>query len=165
MPLAEALPMVEDATMADVSIALKVVMAAHGREMDPGRIKTVAMLILDQGWKRAELEAASRVLASDPGLRDTLRYGGTITPADFETVRRADEKTVGEGEDKRVIVTRSGFALKVARARLYDYAEAMGIWRAAGESGPFGTDSGRYPDAMFEAVKVEGQERVMWRFA
>lgn len=161
----EAAPLMEAATMADVATALQVVMAGHGREMDAGRIKTVAMLILDQGWKRAELEQASRVLASDPELRRDLRFGDTLGSSHFEGVRQADEKTVGEGDDKRVIVTKSGFALRVARARLYDYAEAMGLWRAAGEPGPFGTDGGRYPDAMFEAVKVEGQERVMWRFA
>src|SRR5690606_36869693 len=82
----------EDAAMADVAQALAMVMAAHGRSMDEGRIKTVALLVADQGWKRAELMQAARILASDPKVRDHLRYGGTISPADFEELRRPQER-------------------------------------------------------------------------
>lgn len=158
----QAAPLIEDATMADVAQALEMVMAGHGRSMDEGRIKTVALLVLDQGWKRAELQAAARVLANDPEVRDHLRYGGTISSADFEAVRRGDERRErGEdGEPDRVITTLRGYALKVRRNRLYTHPEAFGLWVAAGQPGSFSDAVQRdgalktYPDSMFTVVEA-----------
>lgn len=163
----EAAPMLEDATMADVAGALETVMAGHGRSMDAGRIKTVAVLVLRQGWKRAALREAAEILANSPAVRDELRYGGTLGSSHFQELLDGDSREVGEGEDKRVVVTRSGFALQVARQRLYGYDEAFGMWSASGQQRAF-SDAKRpdgsmveYPDAMFTVVDVDGQ--VWWR--
>ena len=134
------------------------------------RIRETAEVLASaaEPWSVAALREAARALASSPELDDKIRYGRPITPADFERVRRGDEKRVGEGDEMRVITTRSGYALKVARAKLYTYAEALGIWKSAGEPGVF-SDARRptdgtliaYPDAMFAICTVDGQ--TFWR--
>lgn len=133
------------------------------------RINEQARILAVTGWTSSMLKATIPALAVSPELDDKIRYGRPITAADFERVRRngySETKVRDEADGvstERVLVTRSGYALRVARARLYDYAEAMGLWRAGGEVGHFSTDHGRYPDGMFEAVKIEGKDKPMWR--
>lgn len=161
----EAAAMMEAATVDDALDALAAVMGALGHRMDAGRIQTVALVVADQGWTKAELRAATRALASSPALRDHIRYGGTITPADFEAARTSEERTVGEGEERRQIITIRGYALTVRRGRLYRHAEAFALWQQMGEPGRF-SDSlqQRYADSAFEAVRVEGDEAIRFRF-
>lgn len=127
--------------------------------------ETAAVLASAQPpWSRAALQEAGRALASDPTLDDKVRYGRPITPADFERQRRGDERAErGEDGEERVITTLRGFALKVARAKLYSFAEAKGLWEAAGEPGVL-SDARRpdgtlavYADAMFTPVVAGGQ--------
>lgn len=157
---AEAEPYIADATLADVAEALKAVMAAHGRAMDAGRIKTVALIVVDQGWKRAELTAVTRVLASSPAVRDNLRYGGTLSPADFEEVRRIEpQDTRLDEHTERTVTTVSGYAIKVRRERLMSYGEMMSLWHATGgQGGPWPTTAD-----FAEAVHVEGEDKPRWR--
>ena len=161
----EAAARTEPATVEDAEDALALVMGALGHRMDPGRIATVALILAGSGWTRAELDAAARVLAVSPKLRDALRYGGTLTPADFEDVRRGEERTERDEEgEERVITTLRGYALRVKRERLFTYAEAMGVWTSAGSPGRFGDSvQAEYADAMFTPVRVEGQEKPLWR--
>lgn len=156
----EAAPLTQRATLDDAEAAIGIVMGALGHRMDAGRIATVAMILAASDWTPAELNEAAKVLATDPKLRDSLRYGGTITPADFEDVRRGEETDDGE----RTITTIRGYALRVKRERLMDYQEAMGLWTAAGCPGVFGNALGaRFDGAMFEPVVVEGEGRPRWR--
>lgn len=156
----EALPLMQRATVEDAEAAVGVVMAALGHAMEPDRIATVAMIVASTDWMQAELVEAARALAVDPKLRDSLRYGGTITPADFEDVRRGTETK----DEDRILTTISGFALRVRRQRLYTYAEAFGLWNAAGAVGPLADSfDATCSGAMFEPVRVEGEDKPRWR--
>lgn len=143
--------MTEPATVHDAAQALGAVMSALGHEMAADRIRFVAEVVAAGDWTRAEIRAAVNVLARDTKLRDHIRYGGTITPADFEGARAGEERVEegGVGEPDRVITTLRGYALKVRRARLYDHAEAFGLWNTAGQ-----------PGALSDAVRTDGTLRV-----
>lgn len=123
------------------------------------RLYETAEILACGGWTLAEIRAAARLLASSPDLDDKIRYGRPITAADFERVRRDGEteakRTDREGVD-RVLITRTGFALKVAQARLYTRGEAFALWEAGGSWGTF-SDSfqKRHADSMFFPVAVE----------
>lgn len=159
--------MVERATVSDAVEAVAAVMSALGHEMAPDRIRFVAEVVAAGDWTRAEVRAAVNVLARDTKLRDHVRYGGTITPADFEGARAGEERTERgvDGEPDRVITTLRGYALKVRQSRLYTAREMMDLWRAAGEPKP--NCDGILPDgrveekpgAMFTVVEVEGLGR------
>lgn len=136
-----------------------------------GRVHEAAVVLAtaEPSWSRAALKAAGRALARDPNLDDKLRYGRPITPADFERQRMGTEQKYRDEEtgEERVITTHRGFALKVARSKLYTHPEAFGLWSAAGCPGSF-SEARRhdgtlatYPDAMFTVVDVDGV--IHWR--
>ncbi|MEO1633030.1 MAG: hypothetical protein AAFU38_19840, partial [Bacteroidota bacterium] len=146
-------PMLTPATREDAEEAVMLVAGLLGHAVAPLRLNDLAPVIAAQGWTVAEINMAARVLASDPKLRDHIRFGGTITPADFAEVRKGQETTVGYDDDRRVVTTLSGFALQVRRSRLYGHAEALALWKAAGEPGRFANSRQfTYPDAMFDLV-------------
>ena len=159
--------MVETATLDDAMDAVGAVMSALGHEMAAERIRFVAEVVAAGDWTRAEIRAAVNVLARSTKLRDHIRFGGTITPADFEGARVGEERTErGEaGEPDRVITTLRGYAMKVRQNRLYTHAEAFGLWSAAGQPGSFSDavaadgDLRSYRDSMFTVVSVEGTGR------
>lgn len=157
----------ERATVQDAEEAVVAVMSALGHEMAPDRIGYVAEIVAAGDWTRAEIRATVNVLARDTKLRDHIRFGGTITPADFEGARSGEDRTErgADGGPDRVITTLRGFALKVRRNRLYSFAEARGLWDAAGQPGKLsdhvladGTLKVE-PTAMFTVVEVEGTGR------
>ena len=139
------------------------------------RVTETAAVLAASGWTVAMLRAAGRVLATSPQLDDKIRYGRPVTAADFERVRQDGlevSRTRDESGDglavERVIVTRTGYALKVAAAKLYSRHEAFGLWEASGSPGRF-SDAIRadgsltdYPDAMFTLRRVEGAARPSW---
>lgn len=122
-------------------------------------VAEVAEILACSDWTVSQIRAAGRLLASSPDLDDKIRYGRPINAADFERVRR-DGKSEGKGQDahgvERTIVTRSGFAFKVAQAKLYGREEAFGLWEASGGRGRF-SDSFQvaYLDSMFAPVRVD----------
>lgn len=134
---ASASDMATPATADDALVALGHVSAALGHVLQADRMDYLAEIIASGDWTRAELRAAVGVLSRSTTLRDAIRFGRTITPADFEEARRGDERTARDAEDgtERVVVTLRGFALKVRQARLYTQPEALALWRAMGEPG------------------------------
>src|SRR5690606_26150155 len=129
----------------------------------------VVLATAEPSWSVRALRESVRALARDPRLDDKLRFGRPITPADFERQRAGEERVHRDEEtgEERVITTLRGFALKVAKSKLYTHAEAFGLWNAAGQPGTF-SDARRadgtlaiYPDSMFTVVSVDGEIR--WR--
>jgi hypothetical protein len=135
------------------------------------RVNEQAHLLATGGWTPSMLRATTIGLAQDPDVDAKVRYGRCLGAVDFERVRRRGlaERTVREDDGlgtvvERLIVTRSGFALKVAAAKLYTAAEMMDVWRAGGERGrncdgvrPDGTVR-PYDDAMFTPVSVVAED-------
>ena len=136
------------------------------------RIAEQAQILASGGWTASMVKATTIGLAQSPELDDKIRFGRPIGAVDFERVRRKGlaERTVRDDDGygtftERVITTRSGFALKVAAAKLYTAPEMLALWRAAGEIGR-NCDGIRqdgtvavYEDAMFTPVEVEGVGR------
>lgn len=114
----------------------------QGHRMEQDRIETLAQALADpaEGWTVPELDAASRELGRDPEVRAAIRFGGTqggtISLADFEAAR-SDERGAG--------------GRRIARQRLFTYAEALARWQRAGEPGTF-------PSSMFEVVARRGED-------
>ena len=55
-------------------------------DMEPDRLKALVEYISVQGWSAEQLAHAADVLPRDQKLDEKIRYGGRITPADFERV-------------------------------------------------------------------------------
>lgn len=55
-------------------------------EMEPTRLRALVEYIADQKWTSADLALAADCLPRDDYLDAKVRYGGCITPADFERV-------------------------------------------------------------------------------
>jgi len=132
------------------------------------RIDEQARILAASGWTPAMLHATTIGLAQSPELDDKVRYGRPITVADFERVRRRGEterRVREDGDDgmvvERVITTRSGYALKVAAAKLYTAPEMLALWRAGGEVGrncdgiSAEGEVTPYADAMFTPVRLD----------
>lgn len=96
--------------------------ALHGTGMDEDRIETLAEALADpaEDWTVTELEAAAREVGRSPEVRDAIRFGRTISLADFEAAR-SDER----GEAGR----------RIAKQRLFSHASALARWQRAGEPG------------------------------
>ena len=106
--------------------------ALHGHEASAERVATLAAALSDpeERWTQPELEAAARALARCPRLGEAIRYGRTVTLADFERMRTGD---AGAG-----------------RERLVGYYEALRQWQRAGSPG-------RFPGSLFEVVARRGE--------
>lgn len=159
--------MATPATVEDCVGAVSMVASAVACTLDADRVAMLAEIVAGGDWTRAELRAAVGVLARSTDLRDALRYGRTLTAADFEEARAGQARKVRDDEtgEERVIVTLKGYALKVRQARLYTHAEALALWTSAGAPGvladAFRTDGtlAVYPNSMFTAVDAEGVGR------
>lgn len=181
VPRAEAADLLP-ASAQDVATALMAVLGsmglgpAHERDADDfvRRVEETAAILASAGWTLAQIREAARALAMSPELDDKIRYGRPVTAADFERVRRSGLEMTTERVRldgvvrERVVVTRTGFALKVDALKLYTAAEAYGIWQAAGEPGTFADGVplplepealSSHDDAMFTAVEIPGVGR------
>lgn len=107
--------------------AIDQVTLSMGIAISAERQAAMALALLSESYTEAEIQMAARDLCSDTVLDDKLRFGYTLTPADF----------------KRVIMGAGGEA---ARSKLYTHAEAL-AWR----------DRHGRTDWPFERVDVEGK--------
>lgn len=146
--------MTQAATVEQALEAVTVVCAGQGIELGEERLATVAMMVAAAGWKAAELREAAQVLALDPDLRDSVRYGRTLSPADFEAVRQGRVRRTEDGE----VTEHTAASRRIARARLMSFNEARAAWQRMGSPGRF-SDSRTvgYPDSAFEVVDVDGK--------
>lgn len=55
-------------------------------DMDGDRLRALVEYVSDQDWTSAELAYAANQLPCDEALDQKIRYGGHLTPADFERV-------------------------------------------------------------------------------
>jgi len=58
-------------------------------DMEDGRARALVEYISDRDWTAEELAHAADVLPRDDQLDQKIRYGGNLTPADFERVVQA----------------------------------------------------------------------------
>jgi len=133
-------PLVTAATVGHALDAVRRVVVALGLDVDAHRIAALAALLADapESWTVAALDAAASALCFDTWFRETVRFGGTVTPADFERMRTGESAAPG-----------------VAAARLHTYAEAVAACHKAGV-----VDG--VPTALFDLVPVEGA-KPLWR--
>ena len=122
----------QSATVQGAAQAVARVCALHGHEASAERVATLASALADpeERWTQPELESAARALARCPRLGEAIRYGRTVTLADFERMRTGD---AGAG-----------------RERLVGYYEALRQWQRAGSPG-------RFPGSLFEVVARRGE--------
>lgn len=131
--------LVTPATVGHALDAVRRVVVALGLDVDADRASALAILLCDapEPWTVAALDAAARALSYDVWFRETVRFGGTVTPADFERMR-SDEHAPAS----------------VQAVRLHTYAEAVAACQKAGAT--------PIPTALFEMVPVEGG-KPLWR--
>lgn len=55
-------------------------------DMSSERLQALVAYVADQDWSQAELAHAADRLPRDQRLDEKIRYGGRLTPADFERV-------------------------------------------------------------------------------
>lgn len=55
-------------------------------DMSSERLQAMVAYVADEGWSAAELAHAAERLPRDERLDEKIRYGGRLTPADFERV-------------------------------------------------------------------------------
>lgn len=134
------------------------------------RVFEQAQILASAGWVPAMLKVCVPMLATSPELDDKVRYGRPLSAADFERVRRVGlveaRQQLDDGQGtvvERVVTTRTGFALKVAAAKLYTAREMTELWRAAGSPGCNCCLSGDRDDAMFTAVETPDGRRFQLR--
>jgi hypothetical protein len=91
----------QSATVRDAAQAVARVCALHGHEASAERVATLASALADpeERWTQPELAAAARALARCPRLGEAIRYGRTVTLADFERMRSGD---AGAGRERLV---------------------------------------------------------------
>lgn len=106
-----------------------------GIDLPEDRRAAIALALQGQGWTVGELKLAAVALSVDPTLDDKIRYGGTVTPADFMRLR---------GDP----------ASPVAGGKLYTYHEALRLWDIRGNPGTF-------PETLFRPVPTDDGQR--WR--
>ena len=95
---------------------------AVGIDIAPERRAYMATALAEQGMSQAELRAVVRGLVASPELDDKIRYGRTLTVADFVRMR-------GDLEGP------------AATARLLTWHEALRAWQRAGSPGAFPGDT------------------------
>lgn len=158
MPAATARALTTPATVNDCEEAVAIVLGAFGvgpgpdadpieRQRYAERIHELAEILATAPWTRGEFIAAAHQLTFSVKLRDEIRFGRTLTPADFREVIEGDKPHES-----------------IKRHRLYTYHEAMDRWQRMGNPGIFSAPNGRDDSrAVFEPVWVEGREKPLWR--
>lgn len=122
--------------------AINQVVLSMGLDVSPERKAAIALAVTGAGYTAAQVKLAAQALCLDVDLDAKLRYGYTLTAADF---RRVIEGEAGE----------------VAKARLYTYREACAFHGRQGEGAVW----------PFEPVEVERRDgdgpspKPMWRLA
>jgi len=118
----------------DFTQAFRQVKLSLGVEISPEREAAFLVTLLPKGYTAGEVKIAASALCTCPVLDDKLRYGGTLTPADFRRMIEPDEAAAKAG-------------------KLYAWHEAMAMWTKAGEPVPF-------PGSMFEWVDTDDGKRL-----
>lgn len=133
-------PLVTRATVQDALAAVRRVVVLLGLDVDAERIAVLAAALAgdeDAPWTVAALQAAAAALGKDVWFRETVRYGGTLTPADFERMRQGETAPAS-----------------VQAAQLHTYAEAVAACHKVGAT--------PVPTALFDMVPVP-DAKPLWR--
>lgn len=97
------------------------------------RILNVAAL-RKKGYTVAQIKQATEDLMSDPKLLDAVRFGDSVRAGDFV-------RAISKQED----------------FKLYTYHDAMNLWQQRCPNGDPAFDK------WFAPVRIEGQDKPMWR--
>ena len=98
-------------------VRLALLRVAYLMEPDMGsdRLRALVEYVADQDWTATELSHAADVLPRDDQLDQKIRYGGNLTPADFDRVieeirglAEGIKKPMGKAKMRRVIQLEPG---------------------------------------------------------
>jgi hypothetical protein len=86
-------PRVQPASLEEVEAAVGKASYILSRQPNPSHVAMVAEVLMEGRWTKAEIDAAYRVVVSDPAIVERVSYTGAIAPSHFFDARR-DARTM-----------------------------------------------------------------------
>ena len=86
-------PRVAMATLEEVSAAVGKASYILSRQPNPAQVTMVSEVLMEGKWTKAEIDAAYKVVVSDPAIVERVSYTGAIAPSHFFDARK-DARTM-----------------------------------------------------------------------